>query len=685
MQKCIIVIVALFASALSVSAQDSNSSEDVYSRAHEVIADMVTDGILSDESYADVAEIADLLSNPIDLNSVDVADLHNMIILTEQQINGIIEYRNVSGGFVTINDLLFVDGFDYSDVRLLEKFFRVEPKKETGRRVKNELLSRVQFVTPRQQGFIAKNDSTGPAFLGKPIKLLLRNKAEYGDWQVGLTAESDAGEPMFSHGISVTDFTSAYVQYKNLERTLSQVVLGHFFAQYGEGLGMWTGFAPNTSSLETSVSRRYTRLRSTMSVNESDYLRGVAVSIKKRFLQADVYLSHTDNDASVITSRDSLSDDFAQSIQNDGYHRTESEISSRYNISQIVGGGYVSYSEKDYMCGIGANNWHGSKSLGKKETLYLYFRPETDNLTTLHANYRVVKPLFMLYGEVAYQSTNTIATTHGADFYFDDDVTFTLAMRKFGKKYYCIKQNPNSRASQPGGETGVYFALSAYPFDNTKILANVDIYRNSWLAYQKPFPYCGYKSMVKVNQTINSYNDIVFRMKFEDSEKASSVDNTIGVSCRKMHIRLQWNTQLTPFLKLRTTLEKSRYSESDAATSDGFWLGQEMRFKMDKPNVGAALLIAHFDTDDYDSRIYASILDVPYSMSLPSYSDRGYVIVGRLQWKPYRWLSLWALCNHTCYSDKEQISSGHTMIDAPHKTEVKIQVKINLSRFVRTP
>lgn len=679
----IIAVLSLLTIVIVGSAQE-RGSDNIIDMAHEMITDMVSDGIISNEASADVAEIANILSNPVDINNATPEELNAMLVLTEKQINGILNYRKFNKEFKVIQELAFVDGFDFTTAYILSKLFRIGYVDTSRRILKNEFVGRVQFSVPKQRGYFPKNDSTPPAFIGKPFKLLIRNKAEYKHWRVGFTAEKDAGEPMFSNGITLTDFTSAFVEYNNPTAKLRQVVVGHYSAQYGEGLGLWTGFAPSTSSVETSVSRRYTRLRSSMSANESDYLRGVGISLNTKPIRTDIFFSHTDVDASVVTTKDSLSTDYITTIQNDGYHRTWSELSGRHNMSQILAGAYIDYSRNNIMIGVGSNYWHGSMPLGKKEALYQLFRPQTDNITTLHANYRYYNHVVTLYGEVAWQSTNTFAGTHGVDIALNNDITFTIAMRKFGRRYYCIKQNPNSRASQPGGETGFTLGVSANPFSYLSLLANVDIYRNSWLAYQKPFPHAGYKTTLKTKLIINNDNDLTLRLRFEEYDGASKADKAVQATFRKTHVRLQWECRPITPLKLRTTLEKSRFTEIGGKTSEGFWIGQEIRLTLDNPRCGAALLLAHFDTDDYDSRIYATVPDVPYSMSLPAYNNRGFTVVGRLQWSPNRWLRLWTMINHIRYSNIEQISSGNNLIDAPDKTEIKIQMLLKPSYFFKS-
>ena len=51
-------------------------------------------------------------SHPIDLNNASKKELNALILLNDEQINDIIDYRNSNNGFVNVQELQLLDSFD---------------------------------------------------------------------------------------------------------------------------------------------------------------------------------------------------------------------------------------------------------------------------------------------------------------------------------------------------------------------------------------------------------------------------------------------------------------------------------------------------------------------------------------------------------------------------------------------
>ncbi|MEO6837256.1 MAG: hypothetical protein ABI185_02635, partial [Ginsengibacter sp.] len=83
--------------------------------------------------------------------------------------------------------------------------------------------------------------------------------------------------------------------------------------------------------------------------------------------------------------------------------------------------------------------------------------------------------------------------------------------------------------------------------------------------------------------------------------------------------------------------------------------------------------IQYFETDGYDSRMYAFENDVLYSYSIPVFFDKGYRYYINLKYSISRKLSLWARFAQTIYTTKSAIGSGLDLINNNIKTEVKLQ------------
>ncbi len=358
------------------TAQDVEATDIVA----QILEEMSADGTLTEDFEDEAAELVALSANKIDLNTASDEQISKIFFLTEKQKEILLSRRERFGPYRSEVELITLPYFSQTDVERLLHFATVkksnaEPQKATTAQI--GIVARVERTYPTMRGFRATTDTTNAPFLGDKYKKLLRINGSWGEQlQGGLVAESDAGEPMFSDGISTTDFLSGFLLYKPHKKFVRKIILGHYSAQFGQGLGMWTGFASDLSAMQASTMRSAMGLNGNMSASESDYLRGVAVAMGNARITADLFISLTDGDASLTTIADSISAEyFASSIQTNGYHRTTSELSKRNNFEQRLMGAYLKHTWKNLNVAIGFNQWHGSIPIGNKGELYKIYYP----------------------------------------------------------------------------------------------------------------------------------------------------------------------------------------------------------------------------------------------------------------------------------------------------------------------
>ena len=657
---------------------------DIEKLVSDMLEEMVLDERLTEDDEEAAAALIAQSQNPINVNTASREELLQLFFLTENQIDAILKRREFAGELLTPQELMLTGEFASYEVERLSYFITFnEAERQRGTAIKGNVIGRVQRTFPKQQGYKAKTDTTDAAYIGSPYRVLLRAAFDVGScWSAGFVAENDPGEAMFSHGTSLTDFVSAYLQYKPKEGFLRSALVGHYHAQYGQGLGLWTGFSADASSMVGSIEKRARGIVATLSASEYGYLRGAAVALGRDKLRLDAFFSHVDGDISTDTDDDGNT--YGVTVQSSGYHRTNTERARRNNLQQILTGTYVSTSLRMLRAGVGYNMWHTSIPLGNDATtLYRKYYPTGSYHHTVHADYKFYSSKIIAYGEVAWQSAGAFAGMQGIDVPLGGGNNISMAFRKFGKKYSVNNQSPFSRTSNPGGETGFYAAVQLAPFRHFTLMANVNVYDNEWLKYLKYAPTDGYKCRMTMQYHPSTKSVFAFKLRHEEYEAADEDNSKQTADIRKTSARLQYTHNVSSRLRLATSVERSWYGQVDASTSDGFWISQEFKMNFERPDIDATLLVAHFDTDDYNSRIYAYMPDVLYAMSIPSYYYRGIVAVGNMKYSPCRGINIWLWANYMKYYNRSTISSGNSLIDASHKIDVKLQVQIKLYKFIR--
>lgn len=90
------------------------------------------------------------------------------------------------------------------------------------------------------------------------------------------------------------------------------------------------------------------------------------------------------------------------------------------------------------------------------------------------------------------------------------------------------------------------------------------------------------------------------------------------------------------------------------------------------------LRLQYFETDGYNSRLYAYENDVLYSYSIPAFFDKGFRYYLNLNYDLTRKLTLWVRWAQTIFRDKKSIGSGLDEIEGNSRSELRLQVRLFL-------
>jgi hypothetical protein len=91
--------------------------------------------------------------------------------------------------------------------------------------------------------------------------------------------------------------------------------------------------------------------------------------------------------------------------------------------------------------------------------------------------------------------------------------------------------------------------------------------------------------------------------------------------------------------------------------------------------MSGVLRLQYFETDSYDSRIYAYENDVLYSYSIPPFSDKGFRYYVTFNYDLTKKISFWLRWAQTIYKDRKTVGSGLDEILGNKRSDLKIQAR----------
>jgi len=635
--------------------------------------------------------------HPLDLNFARADALQSLIMLSDIQINNLIQYRTNYGKLLSIFELQAVPGFDLQLIYQMLPYVKVGRNlnrlnislKEMIKQSSQEIFFRVSQVIEEQKGFSPINeqdllDNPNSRFLGSPQRLFTRYRMRYGNYlSAGFTAEKDAGEEFFKGSQRQGfDFMTGHLAIQNIGK-LKSLNIGDYQAQFGQGLTFWSGFAFGKTADAMNIKRSGQGLRPYTSVNENLFLRGIATSWTLGKFEVTGFYSNkkANTNAAAI---DSLSQDL-QAFSNfnfSGFHRTPGELTDKGNIREQIIGGHVAYKLRSLNIGVTAAHYNYSAALTRTESLYNKFEFQGKTNTNLGVDYNWIYRNFNLFGEVSRSANGGLAMTHGLIASLDPKLSFSVLYRNFAKDYQTVYSATIAEGSRSINEKGVLIGLVAKPNKYFTVSAFFDRWSYPWLRFLVDAPSIGKDALFQINytpsKTVDGYLRFRDRNRARNATNVDDLDIDFPIMQRQRNIRFDFGYKVSPSFKFRNRVEYVLFDQPNTNPEVGFLIMQDITYKPLSKPVSFSFRYALFDTDGFNSRIYAYESDVLYSFSIPAYFHKGSRTYLVLEYNLTRKIDIWFRYAQFYYNNRVETGSGLTLAQGPSRSDFRIQVRFKL-------
>ncbi len=639
-----------------------------------------------DDSY--LQQLEQFRRHPMNLNTADETELKELRIVTDLQIQNLVAYRRLCGKLIDIYELQAVPSWDLVTIRKLLPFITiasaVSMKEDAAKRFRDgdhSLLFRVSQILVKSRGF--DKNITGAKYPGSPQKILFRYRYTFKNLlQFGLVAEKDAGEQFFKGAQNKGfDFYSFHV-FAGKIGSIQSLAIGDFTVNMGQGLIQWQSLAFKKSADVMGVKRQSAILRPYNSAGEFNFHRGVGLTIKRRKIEVTVFGSMRRLNANFNT--DTISnEDYISSFLVSGYNRTANEIADRNRVQQTAFGGNISYRGKQWHIGINGIYSKFSVPVNKGEDPYNMYALTGDRWYNLSLDYSYTYRNLHFFGEMAADKNLNKAFLNGLLISVDSRVDVSVVHRSIDKAYQAVNGNSFTESTYPANEKGLFAGITIRPGAAWRLDVYGDICQFPWLKYRVDAPAYGKDYLLQLTYVPNKQVEIYTRYRSETKQgNQPGIPSAYGnpttnylVQLPKQNWRMQVNYKISKAIVLRNRAEIVWYDKKGAGSENGFLTFFDFVYRpLLKPYSGV-LRLQYFETDGYNSRLYAYENDVLYSYSIPVSFDKGYRYYFMVNYDITNKLSFWFRWVQTVYRDKETVGSGLDEIRGNKKTEVKVQVR----------
>ncbi len=668
------------AAAQEVPSQPIEPPEEI-ARQLEDMTESRDDMEPEDDSY--VQELQQFLKEPINLNYADAGLLQQLIFLSPIHISNLISYRKIFGPFISLYELQAVPGWDAVLIRKLRPYITVTQKVELFNSLKSRfkngshsLLFRTSMVLEKSKGYLLDSSVAKNFYPGSRQKIFLRYKYVFkNSMQYGFTAEKDAGEEFFKGSQKKGfDFYSAHFFARNMG-VIKSIAIGDFAVNLGQGLTQWQSLAFNKGADIVTVKRQSDVLRPYNSAGEIAFHRGAGITLKKRNWETTGFFSLRRIDAGFETAGDGK-EEVVTSFHTSGYHRTANEISGKNFLGQQAFGGNVGYSDERFHAGINGVHYEFDHTIQKPDYLYNKYAISGKRAGNYSVDYSYTYKNFHFFGEAASDENSAKAFVNGLVVSTDSKVGMSFFYRNISKEYQSLYTSSFTESSTPTNESGFYSGITINPSDYWRFDAYADFFHFHWLKYRIDAPASGNDFMIQATYKPGSQTEFSSRYRIK---KKPINDNPDGTPLHpvmiksKQELRTQFSYKPDNRFTFRSRAELCWFDKKGDDFENGFLIYCDMIYKPLSNPFSGNIRFCYFETDGYNSRLYAFENDVLYAYSIPAFFDKGCRFYLNVNYDVSKKIALWAKFSRTFYPGKSSMGSGLDMISGNKKSEVKFQ------------
>ncbi len=616
--------------------------------------------------------------HPLPVNKAAEEEFRQLRVLNDLQIASLLSYRRLFGKLVSIYELQAVPHWDLVTIRKLIPFITLEEpfslKEGIGPRFQkgeHSLLFRLS------QTLAGKKPVRDPGYTGSPLRLLLRYRYAYKNLlQAGILGDKDAGEPFLKAPARAGfDFYSAHLFLRKLG-AVQAVAIGDFTVNMGQGLIHWQSLAFRKSAEVTAVKRQSAVLRPYSSSGEFYFHRGAGVTVKKGKLETTLFISFRQLSANAVF--DSVMQyRYITSLLTSGLHRSPAELADRNQVSQTGAGATIRYTGKRGQVAVNAVAFRFSLPIQKRNEPYNLYAINGRHWRNLSVDYSHTYRNLHFFGEAAVDREFNRAFINGLLMSVEPRVELTLLHRHIAAGYQSVYGNAFTESTSPVGENGIYTGISIRPGTGWRISAYSDLYRFPWLRYRVDAPGRGSDWLLWIQYSPGKQAEIYLRFRNE-SKQGNMREETGSMNYLAFQTRENWRInlvfRLNSAIQLRSRLEMTKISGKGPFEENGYLIYNDILYKpMGRP-FSAGIRLQYFESESYDSRIYAYENDVLYSYSIPAFSGKGTRVYLNFNIELFPGLDIWLRVAQTAY---RKSSSGPENGEGATRSgpELKIQTR----------
>jgi hypothetical protein len=258
------------------------------------------------------------------------------------------------------------------------------------------------------------------------------------------------------------------------------------------------------------------------------------------------------------------------------------------------------------------------------------FTGSSSSLYSIYYNSLINK--ILLYGEFSVNNISEYALLQGITMRPSDRTTINFFYRHYDKGYFSFHGNGPGGPSNSG--TGKSM-LGNFTFEAARhlfISGGCEITEYPWLRYRTSSPSYRIKKEIRIRYVPSDKllieSSYYYNLATTDSDEKNRIPQLMIMTARSFSTTFRYS--LSDNLLAGTRIA---FRQADPETSRGFMLLQDLNFRFRSLPLSLWIRYCLFDTDNWNTRIYAYENDLLYSYSIPALYGKGSRSYLMAEWK----------------------------------------------------
>ena len=199
--------------------------------------------------------------------------------------------------------------------------------------------------------------------------------------------------------------------------------------------------------------------------------------------------------------------------------------------------------------------------------------------------------------------------------------------RSIGSNYQSLYGNAFTESTTVSNENGLYAGFSFRPTNNWLLNGYADHYKFPWLKYLVDANSRGREYLLQLIYSPSKNMEITARyrdeVKLANGPEGRSPNYSGLVPVQRKGWRLHYSLKVNPSVTVRNRVEILSYTKKGSSSETGWLSFIDFLIKPALKPWNAALRFQFFETEGYNSRIFAFENDVLFSHSIPAFFNQG--------------------------------------------------------------